>query len=154
MAKKAKRKSAPKTVAKSKARNKSKARKKSASKKTSKKKVGAKKTKAIVRRKRGVTTFAATATLALTLSVDQKLRICEQTRACIAKLVNDPTILYNTNLRTRFNWDDNNFIQLADDLPPCFLSAGMKIPKALSRPALKKCAKVQDVCYVVVAAYE
>jgi len=79
---------------------------------------------------------------------------CEQTLKCIKKLANSNSILYTTNLRTKLQWDDNNFEQLADDLKDCFAKAKHPIPKPLSRPALAGCDSTADVCKVVAKAFK
>ncbi len=67
--------------------------------------------------------------------------------------MNDNSILYTTNLRTKAHWDNNNFEQLADDLKDCFAPAH-PIPKPLSRPDLAECDSVADICKVVAAAFK
>ncbi|HWK97608.1 MAG TPA: hypothetical protein VNR39_19510 [Pseudolabrys sp.] len=143
MAKKAKRTTATRSAAKSKGR------KKSASKKAGR----AKKTKVAAPRARRLVSVSTVAA-ERALSVGEKEKISAQVLACIRGYVNDPQARYNTDLRKRYSWDSNNFIQLADDLRSCFSAAGTPLPGPISKPDLAKCDTIEDVCDIVIAVYK
>lgn len=80
--------------------------------------------------------------------------ICAQVLRCIRKILDDDNILYATDLRAVYGWDDDNFIQLASDLESCFAAAGHPIPNRISRAKIRRKKKIEDVCPVVEDAFK